>query len=197
MGRRDLYVFNAAAAIPLLVLEANVRELDVPIDARQMPLARPTFDLLRRPVGATGRVAPSTVRGLQEALIVAFQFLFEDDAMHPRAPPGEPVGGLFVRSIQPRIMCQLARLRDAGVELLAGLVTSGSAALLEDFAATIRERDKGRPGTADDVRHGADQSLAPKVREVTIPHAGIAVLLAQIRRRHDPKRSRGGECSHF
>jgi hypothetical protein len=56
MGRRDLYIFNASTAIPLVVFDANVGEFGVPVDVRQVPLARPALDLLGRAVGAANGI---------------------------------------------------------------------------------------------------------------------------------------------
>jgi hypothetical protein len=197
MGCCHLDVFDATAAIPLVVFDANVRELNVSIHVREVPLARPALDVFSRTVRAAGRVPPAAIRSLEVSLIFPFQFLFEDHATHAGTPCGEPVGSLLVRPIQPDVMRQLARLRDTRVERLAGLGASSPAALLEHLATAFRKRDKRRPRPTNDVRHRPDQTLAAQVTEVAILGTGVAVLLAQIRRRHNPKRPRRGKCSHF
>jgi hypothetical protein len=197
MGRRHFYVFNGAAAIPLVVLDSNIRELDMPVVVRQVPLPRPPLDLLGRPIGPTARVAPAAIGCLEKALIVAFQLLFEDDVADARAALRQAFGRLPIGAIEPRVVRQLARLRDTRVVRLTGLATAGPAAILEDLTTAIRERHKGRPRPTDDVRGGADQTLATKVCEVAILHAIIAILLAQIRCWNNPKRSRRRQCSHF
>jgi hypothetical protein len=178
MRRRNLYVFNAAAAIAVLVFEAHVREVDVPVGAWQLPLARPPLDLLSGSVGTTCRVAPAPIGLLEEALIVTLQLLLEDDATHLSASRTEAVGRLLISAIQPCVVRQLARLRDTHVVRLIGFAFTGSAALLEDLSTAIRERHQRRPRPTHDVRRGADQTLATEVCEVAILHAGIAVLLA-------------------
>jgi hypothetical protein len=40
-----LHVLDRSAAITVVILDANVRELEVPVDERELVLARPLLDL--------------------------------------------------------------------------------------------------------------------------------------------------------
>jgi hypothetical protein len=41
-----LHVLDRTSAITVVILDANVRELEVPVDERELVLARPLLDLL-------------------------------------------------------------------------------------------------------------------------------------------------------
>jgi hypothetical protein len=122
--RGHLDVFNGAAAIALLVLDADVGKFHVSVPAWQLSFTSPVLDLLRLPFWPPRSVVAATIGRLQEALIFALQFLFEDHATDLSASGYEPFGTLDVRSIQADVMRQFARFRDAGVESLTGVVSS-------------------------------------------------------------------------
>ena len=56
-----------------------------------------------------------------------------------------------VRAIQLRIVCQLARLHDSGVELLAGCFAAVEPMPLQQFAASLSQGDERRLLAPDDV----------------------------------------------
>jgi hypothetical protein len=94
-----------------LVLDAIVREVDLPIEVRQVVLVGPPADIVLvsvRPAVAVG--APSVVF-LQELLILAFQFLLEDDASNlgPVVLVAGPCLLLPVGRIEIRVPMDLAR----------------------------------------------------------------------------------------
>jgi hypothetical protein len=61
---------------------------------------------------------------VQEALIVALELVVEDDPPNPTALAAKTLLGALVRPIDLGVVRQLARLSDAGVEALAGLVAA-------------------------------------------------------------------------
>ncbi len=124
MRRGHLDVFNGVAAIALLVLDADVGKLDVSVPVWQLSFASPVLDLLRLSVWPTRGIVAAAIGRLQEALVLALQFLFKDYAADLSASGNEPFGTLDVRSIQADVMRQFARFRDAGVESLTGVVSS-------------------------------------------------------------------------
>jgi hypothetical protein len=124
MRRGHLHVFNGVAAITLFVLDANVGEFHVSVPAWQLSFTSPLLDLLRLPFWPPRSVVAATIGRLEEALIFALQFLFEDHAADLSASGNEPFGTLDVRSIQADVMRQFTRFRDAGAESLTGVVTS-------------------------------------------------------------------------
>ena len=124
----------------VFVLDAGIRESDVPIVVWQLVFPRPAcnlFGLTVRPAVAV--LLPSTAV-VQEALIVAFELVVENDAAHPAALPSQALLGALVRAIDLGVVCQFARLPDARVERLAGLVAAVIALVavgLEEIAPAI------------------------------------------------------------
>jgi hypothetical protein len=72
-----------------LVLDAVVREVDVPVEIRQVMVARPGADLVLVAVRTTVAVSPAAVVRLQE--LRTRQVLFDDDSRtEPARPSGPP-----------------------------------------------------------------------------------------------------------
>ena len=76
----DLYVSVLVLAITVLELDSCVRETDPVAVAGQVVLVRPCGNLFRRPVRSAGAIRPPPVPLLQEVLVLAFEFVVEDDA---------------------------------------------------------------------------------------------------------------------
>ena len=110
MRRDDLDVLNGAAAVAALVLDSRVRKLNVSVLVGQLVFLSPSSNRLVRSSGVSPRSRRVAVLGLQEPLILALQFLFENDPAHRLAPFGEALGSLHVRAVDPGIVGQLARL---------------------------------------------------------------------------------------
>lgn len=128
MQRLDLDVERAKMPVALLVLDARVGELDVPILLGQVVLDGPAMDLLRRSIGSPIAVRLAAIAFLQKLLVFAFQLVIQDDAADGRAAFAQPFRVLEVGAIDLRIVHQLAwpvdgeaRMTDASdsnVELL-------------------------------------------------------------------------------
>jgi hypothetical protein len=61
VGRRDLHVFDLAAAIPVLVFDSDVGKFNVPIDARKMAFTGPALDFLWGALGTASGVSAASV----------------------------------------------------------------------------------------------------------------------------------------
>jgi len=81
----DLEILMSRATVPVLVLDAGIREPDVPIVVRQLVFPRPPCNLFRLTVRPAVTVLLASVALVQEALIVTLQFVVEDDAPNPTA----------------------------------------------------------------------------------------------------------------
>ena len=97
-------------------------------------------DLLGGSVGAPVAVGAVSIPLLQEALVLALEFVVEDDAPQAVATLGDPVGGLQVGSIDLDVVLQLARLPDARVERLSA-VLARPAPGLEQLTSVLRQGD--------------------------------------------------------
>ena len=124
----DLDVLMPRAAVAVLVLDAGVREPDVPIVVRQLVLPRPPRNLFGLTVRPAVAVLLAAIALVEEALIVALELVVEDDAPNPTALAAQALLGALVGAIDLGVVRQLARLPEAGVEGLAGLVACGRGA---------------------------------------------------------------------
>ena len=118
----NLDVFVADVAVLILVFDPGVGEVDAAVEEREVVLACPGLNLFRRAVRPAVAVGPSPVPLLQELLVVTLQLVVEDDAPDVSAAGTEALLGALVRAINLGVVSQLARLPEARVERLPGLV---------------------------------------------------------------------------
>src|SRR5262245_27652698 len=95
----DLDVVMPIASIER-VLDPKVRKVDALVEVRQVVFARPLLNLARVPVRPAVAVGPPAVVLLQPRLVLALQFLFEDDAADVGALIPKPFFLAQVRAIQ-------------------------------------------------------------------------------------------------
>ena len=136
-------VLMPRAAVTVFVLDAGIREPDVPIVVRQLVLPRSAGDLFGLAVRPTVAVLLAAIALVEESLIVALQLVVEDDAPNPTALAAETFLRALVGAIDPGVVRQLARPSDAGVERLAGLVgavVTLVAVGLEQVTSAVRQR---------------------------------------------------------
>ncbi|PYQ83822.1 MAG: hypothetical protein DMG02_33110 [Acidobacteria bacterium] len=153
-----------------------------------MTFASPLFDFLRLSVWSTRGFVTATIGCLQEALVVALQFIFEDDAANLRTAGNQSFSTLNVCAIQPHVVCEFARLRDADMEGLTSVaVISIPSRVFQHRTSSFGQRDKRRPCSADDIRRRSNQSELSQMRQVPRLRFAVPVLVAQIRRYNDSK----------
>jgi hypothetical protein len=78
-------VLMPRAAVTVFVLDAGIRESDVPIVVRQLVFPRPTRNLFGLTVRPAVAVLLAAIAFVEEALIVALELVVEDDAPDPAA----------------------------------------------------------------------------------------------------------------
>ena len=144
----DLEILVPRATISVFVLDAGIRETDVPIVVRQLVFPRPTRNLFGLTVRPAVAVLLAAIALVEESLIVALQLVVEDDAPNPTALAAETLLGALVGAIDVRVMRELARLSDTGVEGLAGLVVAVVTLVavgLEQVTSAVRQSRRDRP----------------------------------------------------
>ena len=80
----DLNVYVKISPIEL-VLDSQVGEMNALIEVRQVVLARPVLDLVRGSIRPAVAVRAIPIALLEEALVVAFELLLENDTADLRA----------------------------------------------------------------------------------------------------------------
>ena len=124
VGGHDLDVLVTRPAVAVLVLDTRIGEVHVSVVVRQVVLSRPPRDLLGLAIRPTVAVLLAAIALVQEPLVVALELVVEDDAPNPTALAAEALLGALIGAIDLRVVRQLARLPEAGVEGLAGFVGS-------------------------------------------------------------------------
>ena len=124
---RHLDVLDVSASVEVVVLDADIGEVHLLIEVRQRVVERPGGDLVRVPIGASIAVRTVAISLLQKFLVLALEFVVENDTAEAGAAPREAVCGSQVRAIHLDVVFQFARLPDACVKGLTGLTFRSSA----------------------------------------------------------------------
>jgi hypothetical protein len=113
----DLDVLALPAAIRLLVLDADVGEVDLVIEVRQVVFVRPFANLIGRAI-RMAVVVVLLVALVEPALVLALQLVVEDDALDVRVALQKTFLGLFVRAIDLEVVFELPFSPQTRVERL-------------------------------------------------------------------------------
>jgi hypothetical protein len=81
----DLQIFRALPAVAVVVLDASVGKLHMPIVLRKVVFQSPTMNLFWRSIGSAVAVRSTAIPLLEELLVLAFEFVVEDNATDTRA----------------------------------------------------------------------------------------------------------------
>jgi hypothetical protein len=99
----DLHVFVPVASLKF-VLDAEVGKMHGVIEVREVVIACPVFDLARVAIGSAVAVWPAAVSFLEPFLVLALEFVVQNDAADIGALVAEPLLVSQVRAIELRIM---------------------------------------------------------------------------------------------
>ena len=155
--------------IPLAVLDAQVGEVDLLVEVRQVMVMSPALDLFVGAVGAAVAVTVTAIAPLQEPLVLGLQVAIELHAHDAGVPLPEPLGFAHVGAVDLGVVASLARLVGPAVEGLAPIgvaVPAGIAAVaFEEIVAALRQGD----GMVAPVERDAfKESLVAEVAQVTV-----------------------------
>ena len=168
--------------------------MDGLVVVRQLVRLRPGRDLECIAFGLALTVAPLAIARLQEALVLALQLVVEDDARGAALAGLEPLGGLEVGAIALGVVLELARLTQAGIELLTGrpAVVSDGPVGLEEAAPFVGQHDDGVAASV--LANRAHEPGFAEVPQVPLSWVRRAArVVAQVAGRHDAKRAHGGQ----
>src|SRR5882672_8520370 len=93
---RDFDVVVIQSAVPFLILDAQVREVHVVVEVRQVVFERPVADFLVGPVGVPVVVHAVAIPLMQPGLVFTLELMVEDDSFDPRAALVQALRGAFV-----------------------------------------------------------------------------------------------------
>jgi hypothetical protein len=105
-----LEILVPRAAVTVFVLDAGIRESDVPVAVRQLVFPCPPGNLRRLTVRPAVAVLLAAIALVEKSLIVGLQFVVEDDAPNPTALTAETFLGALIGAVDLGVVRQLARL---------------------------------------------------------------------------------------
>jgi hypothetical protein len=159
---RDLDIAVIPMAIQL-VLDANVREVHLVIEVREVVFERPAVDFLVRAVRMAVVVIAITIALMQPPLVLTPKLVVEDDPLDIGATLLEALGFAFVGAIDLDVMLQFPLASEPVVEPLAAIVVPFAMAL-QDTAAFLRQHH-GMLARAGHT-NGVDQTLFAQMAEI-------------------------------
>ena len=115
----DLQVCNLPATIPVLVLDADIRELHVFVLVRQPVRQRPLPNLVGCAIGPTVAVPFLAIALLEETLVFALQLVVEDYPPDVATAFSDRLSRSLVRLVKVRVVGDLGPPGEARVEALA------------------------------------------------------------------------------
>src|SRR6185436_15182808 len=107
-----------ALAINLLVLDPQIRKMDLFIEIRQLVFGRPFFNFSNLPMRATIEVFALSVALVQPPLVLALQVVVQEDAVDTCAAFAEAICDSQVGLINLRVVFELTSAFDTRIELL-------------------------------------------------------------------------------
>lgn len=131
----DLDVTVIPASVRLLVLDAQVGKMHLFVEIWKVMITRPQLNFFRVAIRRSVRIVPITIAFMQPALIVALEFVVEDDAVDACAALCEPLRFAKVGAIDLGIVFHFARLPKARVELLLAVTSAVQSMVVQVVAA--------------------------------------------------------------
>lgn len=118
---RDLDVLPSDIAASVFIFDADVGEMNLIVEVRQLVLTSPLLNLFETPIRSAVAIAIAAIAFLEKALILAFQLPIELHAQNSGIAVLQPLRCLQVGAIELRVVGSLARLVGARIEGLAAV----------------------------------------------------------------------------
>jgi len=200
MDGRDLDILVIPPPIGLQVFDAQVREMDLVIEVREVVVVRPFLDLVRVTIGPAIRIVTVPISLVQPLLVLTLELVVEFDAVNACAALPEASGFSEVRAIHLGVVFHLARLLQSRVELLtmvrAMVIRVFAAVRLQHVPTLFRQHD--RDVSAATQALGSDEPFLAEVSEVARSRIGRTLaVVPEVACRDDPKRADGRQRARF
>ena len=161
---RDLDILVLPPPIGLLVFDAQVREMDLVIEVREVVVVRPFLDLMRVAIGPTIAVVTVPITLVEPLLVLTLELVVEFDAVNACAALHEALGFSQVRAVHLGVVFHLAWLLQARVELLTMVIRVFAAVRLQHVPTLFRQHD--RDVSAATQALGSDKPFLAEVSKV-------------------------------
>jgi hypothetical protein len=117
--------------------------MDLLVEVRQVVFLGPRLNLLRLTIRPAIRVVPVRIALMEPPLILALEFVIENDALDVGFAFGELLRLAQVRLVDLHVVFDLARLHEAGIEhLMVLLLTVHSMGIQQLLAAVGEDHDR-------------------------------------------------------
>jgi hypothetical protein len=141
--RCHLDIFDIAATVGPLVLQAKIGKVDVAVEEGQVVLLRPLLDFSWIAARTAVRIRLIAVAIVEELLVLALQFVVEHDAVNPYVVFLKPICSPDVGRVKLSVVRQLPRTHISRIECLPRLVF-WCPVTLEQVASAVGEGHQHR-----------------------------------------------------
>src|SRR5207253_2063738 len=167
--RENLDIFMAATAVELLVLNAQVGEMHMVVEVRQVVLERPLFDLARVAVWMAVVVVVVSIALVQPLLVLALHLVVEDDPVDLDVADFQTLGDAQIGLVDLHVVFELALAFEASVELLTGIAVAVTM-MIEQVPSAIGQHHGDVAATVN--AHGVDETLLAEMAEIATARIG-------------------------
>ncbi len=137
---RDLDVFVIFAPFLVPIFDAQVGEVHLVIEVRQVMFAGPAADLLVGSIGVAIVVGPLAIAFVEPSLVLTLELMIEDDALDSGAAFAQAVRCALISAIDLEIVFEFPFAFDALPERLAA-TRIAVAVVFDQAPAASRQRD--------------------------------------------------------
>jgi hypothetical protein len=171
---RHLDIAVVPTPVGFLVLDADVREVHLVIEVRQLVFVSPCPDFFRRAIWVTIVVIPVAITVVQPLLVLTLELVIEEDALDTSAALQEGFCFAFVRAADLNVVFQLPLASNAGVEGLL-MLSVAVPMVLQQAPPFLRQRDDVLARAGQPIR--LDEPLLAKVPKVARARIRRAIVV--------------------
>jgi hypothetical protein len=193
--RRHFDVVVVPSAIGFLVLNAEVREMDLLIEVREVVFECPVTDLFRCAIGMPIVVVAVPIPFVEPLLVVALELVVEQHAIDTRAALVKAFRFTLVGAIDLDVVLQFRFAFQTRVERLLMAMVAVTVAV-QEIPSFLREYD--RVFAIARHAHRLNQPLFAEMPQVAGSRiGGFITMVRQVTTRDNSKRTNGRERARF
>jgi len=174
----DLHVAVKVVSVQVEVVDPNVRKVDVPIEVGKLVFERPALDFTLRSVGSAIGIRVASVALVEPLLILAFELVIEGYVLDAITSLEKTLDLVQVRLEDLRVVLQLTRFDEPGVELLMPLALTWILLTRIVIALPPMRFQQALPALGQEYRDvaparhpgGVDEAQFAEVPELAVAH---------------------------